>query len=336
MRKIAIIGIILTIVATSVYIVVRNRQEFSFEPNHFIFQRFEPDSAGWHIYDFETGDIQRLSLGEKHWVFPNSNSSGNGIVFVDEGDLAVFRAGDGFSGPLTVGNLAVLRNPVGNPHICSLEIRSSQPQILDNTALVITPHDTIEEIDYNQCKINTTLFSLSNYLNVFDVDTRSFMRIASAHISSSSHLAVSVEKYAMSETPYLGAILIIDLTDNSVVQVIERATHAIWSPDGSQLAYIGIDGLYITETSTFSVVHFIPINDVTIGELSSIWWRPWLPIPQWSDEGKKLLYHRHLDATYSDFNMNYGIYMFDLVTHNQSRIVENGVNPTWIRSRVPD
>lgn len=336
MRKIAIIGIILTIVATSVYLVVRNNEKFSFEPNHFIFQRFEPDSAGWHIYDFETGDIQKLSLGEQQWLFPNSNSSGDGIVFVDEGKVSVFRGGDWFSGPVTTGNLAVLRNPVGNPHICSLDIISSQPQILGNTALVISRNNTVEEIDYNQCETKRTLFSLSNYLNVFDADTRSFMKIVSAHLSSYSHLAVSVAKYSASETSYLGAVLIIDLSDNSVNQVIERATNAVWSPDGSQLAYVGVDGLYITETSTFSILYSIPLNDVTIGEGSSIYWRPWLPMPQWSDDGTKLLYHRHLDAIYETTNVNYNIYVFDLTTQNESLIVESGVNPTWILSRGPE
>jgi hypothetical protein len=237
-----------------------------------------------------------------------------------------------------VGDLAVLHNPAGNPDICPFEITTSQLQVLGGSVLIITRDNTVEEVDYNRCEVVAQYFSLSDHVDVFEADTRSSLNISSANIFESDELAVSVEPYHDSETSYLGAVLIVDLTDNSVDRIIEDAANAVWSPDGVHLAYIGVDGLYVVETGTFSVEHFIPISDLTVPGFyaNAIRWRPWSPVPQWSQDGTKLIYHRHLDAKYLETNTNYDIYMFDLVTGTESLIVENGVNPTWIPSGVPD
>lgn len=105
-------------------------------------------------------------------------------------------------------------------------------------------------------------------------------------------------------------------------RVVGKGVAPSWSPDGEWLAYTGLDGLYIVRadgTEQQQVLEYCARCQETP---SGQEWSDWPPLPEWSPDGKWLVYHR-------EENGRYAVYKLNLETREEILVVENGLNPDW-------
>lgn len=117
------------------------------------------------------------------------------------------------------------------------------------------------------------------------------------------------------------SIIVVDL-DTQQEWLLGEGIVPSWSPDDEWLAYTGLDGLYVVRkdgTDGQRVLEYWVQCKMTPSGLT---WNDWPPLPEWSPDGKWLVYHREERGKYA-------IYKLNLETHEEELIVEGGLNPDW-------
>lgn len=117
------------------------------------------------------------------------------------------------------------------------------------------------------------------------------------------------------------SIIVVNL-DTQEESIIGKGVVPSWSPDGEWLAYTGADGIYIVHkdgTESQRVLEYCARCQETPSGLT---WNDWPPLPEWSPDGKWLVYHREERGKYA-------IYKLNLETREEVLIVEGGLNPDW-------
>jgi Tol biopolymer transport system component len=120
---------------------------------------------------------------------------------------------------------------------------------------------------------------------------------------------------------YEELITVIDLETQEEC-IVGKGVVPSWSSDGEWLAYTGADGIYIVRkdgTESQRVLEYCARCQETP---SDIRWNKWPPLPEWSPDGKWLVYHREERGKYA-------IYRLNLETLEEVLIVEGGLNPDW-------
>ncbi len=119
------------------------------------------------------------------------------------------------------------------------------------------------------------------------------------------------------------AIIKLDLKIDKFV-VLTQGISPSWSPDGSQIAYVGVDGIYIMNSdgsnSRLLVKHqFLDPREAGTGDDQAM--------PRWSLDGKWIIYYRcdgricaTTDAT---------IYKVGSVGGQEEKIIDGGAFPSW-------
>ena len=106
-------------------------------------------------------------------------------------------------------------------------------------------------------------------------------------------------------------------------QTIASGLFPQWSPDGTQIVYLGSDGIYVLSLEGGDNRLVTPY-DYEFGNR--------LPQPQWSPTGQQLLYHKCREPHYRIDcldDSNAGIYIFDLTTGIETKIADEGLFPYW-------
>ncbi len=109
--------------------------------------------------------------------------------------------------------------------------------------------------------------------------------------------------------------------------VIGEGVNPTWSPDGEWLAYTGYDGLYVARWDGSQKRRVLPcttqesMEDIWGWEGPAIWWK-WPPRPDWSPDGKWLIYHRREGE-------GYNIYKLNVATGEEELLIRDGVHPQW-------
>lgn len=146
--------------------------------------------------------------------------------------------------------------------------------------------------------------------------------IGTPHLSPSGLLAFTRATEGAGIPPeYEYSITVVDL-DTKEEWVVGEGVVPSWSPDGEWLAYTGFDGIYVVRadgTESQRVVEYCAHCQAS-GTRTT--WNEWPPLPEWSPDGKWLVYHREVQGEYA-------IYKLNLETDEEVLIIEDGLNPDW-------
>lgn len=122
-------------------------------------------------------------------------------------------------------------------------------------------------------------------------------------------------------------LMYLDL-QNDIETKVGEGINPTWAPDGSKVAYIGIDGLYIGkfEENKFTTQKIIdrPFFDPSeIGGANTL-----TPEPAWSPDSQWLIYHR-CETTKTCKWEETGIYIINVNGGDEELILKGGRFPNW-------
>jgi len=113
-----------------------------------------------------------------------------------------------------------------------------------------------------------------------------------------------------------------------IKKILAEGINPAWSPDGSQIAYIGLDGLYVLDVNLAqsSPRQVVALPFINPWEGGSPWSR--VTIPSWSPDGKWLVYHRCNTARVCSWEDS-KIYKIPSSGGKEETILERGEYPSW-------
>lgn len=165
--------------------------------------------------------------------------------------------------------------------------------------------------DPAQCKVIEELYSTLTTGFIWDPD-----------LSPSGLLAITTGQLLDNIPPaYKYSITVVDLNTKKEWTVGEGMVPS-WSPDGEWLAYAGLDGIYIVRADGTSQQRVLACCTRCKETPSGLTWNDWPPLPEWSPDGKWLVYHREEQGQYA-------IYKLNLETRQETLVAEGGLNPDW-------
>jgi hypothetical protein len=158
-------------------------------------------------------------------------------------------------------------------------------------------------------------------------------------ISSEQDLALLGNSYSLSPYAYSekGDFILYSSFDNEyhlnkysikekkIIDLGVAGLFPVLSPDEKEIAYCSYDGIHIMDTEgkndELVVTQYGMIDYINDGYF--------LPLPMWSSDGKKLLYHKWVGKlSFSEIG-DYAIFVYDLNTNTETLLVKGGMYPTW-------
>ena len=119
-------------------------------------------------------------------------------------------------------------------------------------------------------------------------------------------------------------IMRLDINSGKQVQV-GVGINPTWSPDGNLIAYLGLDGLYVSRSDGSEIrkiVDYLFFDQWASGSLFLM-----TPIPRWSPDGKWLVYYVCTDKLCSMDKSE--IYKVSVDGGQPEKILTGGQNPSW-------
>jgi Tol biopolymer transport system component len=118
-------------------------------------------------------------------------------------------------------------------------------------------------------------------------------------------------------------IVYLNLANGRQMPLPLEGIYPSWSPDGTIIAFLGLDGLYIARSDGSDVTQLVdqPMFDPYHVSL------PIVPIPRWSPDGEWLVYHVCTDSLCKIENAE--IYKVPVSGGKPERILIGGVYPSW-------
>lgn len=184
----------------------------------------------------------------------------------------------------------------------------------DNKAQVlIASHKTIDEIDIERCE---TIKVLVNFL-----DRGELVVMGISYLPEKQWLLYGRENQSV----YISTqqIMKLDLL-TGVETKLGEGFNPSWSSDGSQIAYVRADGIYIMDADGEHSYRILGFPVLNIEGRSIV--IP--PFPKWSPDGKWLVYHR-CSGSKCDWDSFYSIYKLEISSGKEQQIVQAGIYPDW-------
>lgn len=215
----------------------------------------------------------------------------------------------------------------GNQKKCkNLHFSSDQVEPFgDVSEYIVLVADTnlIEVVDMSNCKIQITIVNLSNQ------GRKSVVGVSYSPINNS--LLYGLQDSDLKEGFYQANIIQLDMSTKEE-KILAGGLNPSWSPDGSQFAFVKVDGIYILnigntiELKVFSKNYRNNMNNEFIDYYSA-------PYPNWSPDGTKLIFHS-CEKEICNGNMEYSIVTLDLSTEKKEVYPQFGLYPDW-RPQIP-
>lgn len=184
----------------------------------------------------------------------------------------------------------------------------------DSVMALISVRDQILLVDLKRCKEQKVLVDVVN-TGIF---------ILGVSLSpDQERFAYGEEKYSYSEIPEY-SIIVQGMSEGEAVRISD-GINPTWSPDGKQIAYIKLDGIYVMN-SDGSNSRLVSKWDVTNGDNDSKF-RLDAPYPRWSPDGKWLVFHRCPPGCYGI--ENFKIVKVKVETGEEEIVIRGGAYPYW-------
>lgn len=118
-------------------------------------------------------------------------------------------------------------------------------------------------------------------------------------------------------TPDAADLCITDVGKHDQVRLTSDAGgdwHPVWSPEGSQIAYLREDGIYLITPEGQNRRQLVPIDST---HLKLVWWPESMGIVTWSPEGDHLLFSGCLE------HQDHDVYVVDVDTGTMTNLTPN-------------
>jgi Tol biopolymer transport system component len=129
-------------------------------------------------------------------------------------------------------------------------------------------------------------------------------------------------------------ISLLDL-DTRQEKVLGEGAFPVWSPNGEQIAYIGVDGIYIYNKNSEEAHQIVNYRNPE-STRTAAYRGAWPIMVSWSPEGDRLVYHKCLNDV-KDITNNcddieeFALFVFDIESRQETKITNNGINPYWVK-----
>lgn len=217
------------------------------------------------------------------------------------------------------GSISILSIPT------SEEICRTQELRIDNFGLFNRSIVFLEENVLYQLNIeNCTSKPILDFSSILEIPDKWY--VIECNISLDSKYLI----FTLLDNHWVPSIKRLDLENNEVFDFGRNGINPAVSPDNNLVAYYSYDGIHLMTIDGTEDKLIVP-DDIRSSDsiITGVYQSPKI---SWSANGDKLLYHKCIleegesCLTYGD----YSIFIYDLSTAKEEKIIDNGLNPSWI------
>ena len=180
-----------------------------------------------------------------------------------------------------------------------------------NGQIILSNTDGLFRVNPDDCSIDQTILSKQD------------LELTNEKYTVSPYAYSEKRGFIIYSNGYLNQYLI---SQRKNIDLRKSGSAAILSPDEKEIAYCSYDGIHIMDTEGKND-ELIVTQDTSIDFINDI--GAFLPLPMWSSDGKKLLYHKCIGQVGCSEISDYAIFVYDLDTKTETLLVEGGMYPAW-------
>ena len=307
--------ILFAVISSMVLISCSKTQTQGFPDRHIVYQANDVDEPMLGFINAD-GSLAELVTTDFYAIQPTWSADGKMLLFRQApGDTGYTHSRPGYisiwkdDGTTTKCNwrkwqIGWIASPLPDP---------KQTILLDNYSRIVL-------VDIDKCK------EVSVFVEVEDSDPGELQKITSFSVSSSLNFIL----YTQESVNPRGFSMKLWNKESKEVDNIGQGINAALSPNAKLAAYTWFDGIYIISLNDLSSTHLIDYDSRMSGSNSLFENVP--PAPQWSPDGKWLIYHlclvpksKGMCAQIED----YSIYKLDIANGQEIKLVDGGIYPAW-------
>lgn len=306
-------GIVIVLIGIGVYFWPNQPKRIYFPDSDIVYFIPQSNHTQWGFFNWETKSVEILET-DNGWYFPALGSDQQRVLFLGGEDASTVNLGFYIGVPLShrlgwIGNGSPARfcgnfGPIIGP------VKWLAPS--NDLAIAVIGGSSVELINPATCTISQTVFQFEADPSTLDI----IPWPRDAALSADGILAVTMCAGAGCQP---SSISVFNPEHPEVELVLDDALNPSWSPQGNQLAFLKVDGIYI--------LNYREGQTLKISEYDG--WTQWPPAPEWSSDGRKLLFHRLTSQVHDHWAAS--IYCYDLDTGQEELLIENGMYPYWTR-----
>jgi len=188
-----------------------------------------------------------------------------------------------------------------------------------NKQIILSNSDGLFLINPDDCSIEKTILSAQD-LATFG---KYYYLFPSAYSDKGDFIIYSNTNSNVYRGVYLNKYLI---TQKKTIDLGMLGFAPVLSPDEKEIAYCSYDGIHIMDTDGEND-ELVVSQNTPVDFINGI--GAFLPLPMWSSDGKKLLYHKCIGQVGCSEISDYDIFVYDLDTKTETLLVEGGMYPAW-------